>query len=313
MNDIKLLSSKTKLSENQSGGGRRIVFSLLACIVCLALASALLGCSAKAPKRRLPQGLQIGTITGEGGDLLSSELKRLDYSAGKKPAGGLKILSGETSFSLKSIDGLEKVASSGASIPATERPNEPSSAQSDSDARLYPFTMTEAVFELNWTIHDENSGLAVAAGTTKDTLKLSTGGYLAGQGKAPHQPPTEEQALKQLAPALADQLIQELGPSFSSSALLAGDDEISKKAAALAAGGNWDEAGLLWEELVELNPEYYVALYNLGLHHERKGELEEAYSYYRLAFLSDSSDLTRQALTRLTDSLNRLDRTPGAE
>jgi tetratricopeptide (TPR) repeat protein len=187
----------------------------------------------------------------------------------------------------------------------------PENLPADDLLETYPLELGQATLEFDWTVVDKQTGAVITSGITKDTLTRSAGGFLADYGAAARNLPTPSQAIKLMSSALADQLVEELGPAFSAADLAAADDSLSKQALALAHKEQWDEAAAIWTELTRLNPQYHPALYNLGLYYEKKGQLETAWSYYRQAFLSHSSNVHRDALTRLTDSLNRLNRLPG--
>jgi tetratricopeptide (TPR) repeat protein len=170
--------------------------------------------------------------------------------------------------------------------------------------------VTEASLTAEWTVSDRETGAVIRAGRTTDVLKRSSGGWLAAQGAAPGDPPSEDEAKRILAEALSGQMVAELGPALSASGLERAGDPQSRKALALAAAGHWEEAAELWREVIALNPDHAAAHYNLGLHHERLGELDEAWASYRLAFLCLGAPIHREALTRLTDALNRQGRPP---
>jgi tetratricopeptide (TPR) repeat protein len=283
-------------------------------LLLLALAAGWLtaGCAAP-PKRLLPPGISVGAFEGRGGPELARELKKRVSAA----QGEALELTGRTGFASRTARGRETVLAvePGETVEAleldpltgvwwtVERPL-PRAVHQD-----YDLTLTEASLTLEWALTAPD-GVARASGRLGDETAGGYGGYLAQLGAAQAQPPTEAELLADLAAALADQLVETLGPAFGAEALARADDELSLQAAALAAEGRWDEAAARWEELTRLNPSYHPALYNLGLHHERASRLELAWAYYRRAFLSRSSPLHREALTRLTDSLARLGRSP---
>jgi tetratricopeptide (TPR) repeat protein len=177
-------------------------------------------------------------------------------------------------------------------------------------AQAYQSDTVSSTLTARWTLTDMGTGRIVKSGETADTLRRAAGGFLASQGAAKEAVPTETEARGILAQALADQIIEEVGPAWDSSAIERADDERSRKAQQLAMAGRWDEAADLWRELTSLNPAYASAHYNLGLYYERSGQLEEAWASYRRAFLSKGDPHHREALARLTDSLDRLGRRP---
>ncbi|MDR2455639.1 MAG: tetratricopeptide repeat protein [Deltaproteobacteria bacterium] len=257
----------------------------------LALAFSALGCTSVAPRKHLAENILAGGFSGPAGEELAKAL------AAKSGRGGRKSLKleGHTLLSYQTRQSRENVAPDEGAYTAAQP------FQSD--------TMSSTL-TARWTLTDMSTGRIVKSGETADTLRRAAGGWLASQGAAAEALPSEIEARGVLALALADQIIEELGPAWDSSAIEGADDERSRKARQLAMAGRWDEAADLWKELTALNPDYASAHYNLGLYYERNGRLEEAWASYRRAFLSQGHPHHREALTRLTDSLDRLGRRP---
>jgi tetratricopeptide (TPR) repeat protein len=176
----------------------------------------------------------------------------------------------------------------------------------------YPLSLVQATLTLNWTLTEPASGAVIDAGTCTDHLQRSFGGFLGALGRASQSIPTQENVLALMAPGLAEQLIEALGPAYSASALATASDSLSHQAAPLAGNGEWDQAAQIWQKLLQQNPDYTPALYNLGLYHERLGDLDTAWAFYRLAYINTNTWPYRIALTRLADSLERLGRPPRA-
>jgi hypothetical protein len=290
-----------------SRGPARGRAALSALLVLLAVAALLAAGCAPPPRRHLEASIAVGAFSGPGGDRLAAELS----ARSRRSPDPALVLSGTTSFDSSLVPGRERVLAEpprqAAAAPAPAGPGGPSGGWEE---RTIPFQSFTATLKADWTLSDPATGAVARAGTTSDTLRRSAGGWLAEQGAAPEAAPADPEALRLLSAALADQIIEELGPALDASALGRADDDRSRRALRLAEAGDWGAAAELWEELVALNPEYAPALYNLGLHHERLGELEEAWSFYRRAYLAQSVPLHREALTRLTDSLDRLGRPP---
>ncbi|MDR2442993.1 MAG: tetratricopeptide repeat protein [Deltaproteobacteria bacterium] len=273
------------------------------------------GC-ASPPKRLLPKEITIGSLTGPAGSLLAQDLNASSATSYREKSP--LVFEAETTFTYDLEPGTEEVLDN---YDLSQKPNleylpnglaYPSGSQSfkASDLDQYKLTRVTATLTAIWTLKDPTQGLVVKSGSTSDTFKTSVGGYLAYVGAASRNAPSEREVLRTMSSALADQLIGELGPALSVNNISRASDERSKMAFDLASKGQWEEAAVLWRELIALNPNYAPAHYNLGIYHERLGQLHEAWESYRQAFLSNSSPVNRQALTRMTDSLERLGRPP---
>jgi tetratricopeptide (TPR) repeat protein len=265
----------------------------------------------------LPSSLQLGEFVGPGGQEVKNQLQRFTANSDAYPPGETLVLSGRTSFDLVKDARTEKVNLSPTVTPwpagLPGREEEPTS-QSEEEPQLadYSLTLIKAAFRLDWTVAEKNSGAVVQVGSLSDSLNRSFGGFLGANGRAAAEVPDQEEIVKLMAPGLAEQIVETLGPAYSATNLASADDELSRQAAELAAAGDWDGASALWLNILSQNEEYAPALYNLGLHHERKGDLDKAWAFYRLAYLSSNTWTNRIALTRLADSMARLGRTPPA-
>lgn len=279
----------------------------------LLLPAALLPSCARAPRRVLPPGLTLGEFRGPGGEAVRDELRRLDAGG---PSGGGPVLSGETDFRMEVEESNERVVLNQDGVPWPEglpgRENETPADPGPWETGEYPLSQVAASLTLRWTLADPASGAAVDSGVCEDNLRRSFGGFLGSLGLAGQELPAREDVLALMVPGLAEQLVEALGPAYSAADLAQAFDGGSRQAAALAGQGDWDGASRIWLELLARNPDYSPALYNMGLHHERLGDPDTAWAYYRLAYVSSNTWANRLALTRLADSLERLGRPPRA-
>lgn len=294
----------------------RAISVLLGLLVC-ASAAGLAGCAGgSAGTHRLPTGVAVGDISGPGHEQLGRALK-------KRGGGGQAqmILSGRVSLSRQLTDERETVP---LEVPA----GPPYSAYEPDPftSRVWQVERTPMATELtdfdlqrltgdmifDWRLDSKTGGL-VDSGRVVLDIDRTKGGFLATQGLTPPLNGSRSKG-SELEKRLADELVRlltlDLGRFPGASALASGDDPLSSKAKRLAASGDWDGARKLWLELLSQNPRYAPALYNLGLYWERQKDPEEAWRYYRAAFLSDGNQHHRQALTRLTETLKRAGRLP---
>ena len=116
---------------------------------------------------------------------------------------------------------------------------------------------------------------------------------------------TDQKFEARLADDLVRLLALNLGRGAKVSELETGKDKWSRRAKSLASSGDWDGAKKEWETLLEMNPKYSPALYNLGIYWERARNPQEALRCYRAAVVNDASILHRAALARLTETLGR--------
>lgn len=275
----------------------------------------LVGC-ARLPSKFLPSQVALGEFTGPGSEALISELSRLAPTAESGGHEARLVLSGATNFKFQTQQVQEKVTISNRydsawpkGLPGWDQVPEKKERY---NSKEYPLTLTQASFSVDWTISDPRNQVQVSSGSTMVETKQSHGGYLEKMGLEPTDSLDRDQTLKSLAQSLADQVMSLIGPAYSSQNLASGKDSLSRKAASLAADGDWAGASSLWLEILGLNPEYGPALFNLGLYHERLGDLDKAWAFYRLAFLSVQSQAYRLALTRTADALENLGRPPRA-
>ncbi|MDR1111621.1 MAG: tetratricopeptide repeat protein [Deltaproteobacteria bacterium] len=280
---------------------------LLAALAILAILAP--GCAVP-PRKALPGNVVLGEFSGPGAQDIRDRLPLPGPGAGDALE-----LSVRSSFDQKASDGRERVGRSDRATPWPEGlPGRERGEPDDQgwETSEYPLALVEASLRADWALTEPGSGAVVASGTAASTLRRSYGGFLASQGLTLEEPPGQEELIRILAGSLADQLAQALGPSYSAGDLAPAGDAASRQAASLAARGDWEGAARLWTELIGQNPGYAPALFNLGLFHERRGDLDKAWAFYRLAFLGDQNWTFRLALTRLTNVLGELGRPPRA-
>jgi hypothetical protein len=262
----------------------------------------------------MPANITLGEFTGPGAEEVKNGLPFPNPS--ERDDNQELILSCRTDYNHSSHVGREKVVSSdqGGSRWPKELPGweDVPEIVPDYATAEFPLTTVEATLTAVWTLTDPQSRAIISNGSNKVALRRSYGGFLESEGKTPPESPAQEELLSLLAKSLADRLLQSLGPAYTASSLASAKDGISRQAATLAAAGDWDGAAQLWYGILKENPNYSPALFNLGLYHERRGDLETAYSFYRLAFLDNQTWPYRLALTRTTDALEKLGRQPKA-
>ncbi len=292
------------------------IFALKLIILCLALASLIAGgCAARQAARppHLPADLSLGEISGPGAEEIVKILRR--YLSGQK---GDLVLSGRLSFQDSFNEEREKAAHK----VAVGEPREAWLAdpftkkywlgeETDYEERVdeYKLQRSTGVLIFDWSV-----GPAGGAPSRSGRIELDTdatrGGFLASIGAAPKA--AGQISGRKLAEALGEDLAAllalELGRQLKASDLDWASDAQSRQAHKLAGEGRWDEARDIWLQLLELNPEYGPALYNLALYYEYKGQPQEALAYYQRAFLSDSSSRNRAALTRMTKAVANQER-----
>lgn len=269
---------------------------------------------------RLPDGVRIGEISGPGSEQLSRALKK---RAGRGAAEF--VLSGQVSLSQASQREKELVPREKAAGPPYEdylpdpftgrvwrqEVNPTATALEGFDLERY-----QGLMILDWTL--SAGGRAVNSGRTHLDINRTRGGYLAREGLAPPLASakgadrgSDKKFETRLADDLVRQLALDLGRAVTASDLERAGDKWSRRARGLASAGDWEGARKEWEALLEMNPNYGPALYNLGVYWEKAHRPEEALRYYRAAFVSEASVLHRQTLTRLTETLSRAGRLPG--
>ena len=281
-----------------------------------AAASGLAGCASSSVRAyKLPAGVAVGDISGPGHEQLSRALKKRGGGSGQM------TLSGQVSLSRQSAGEYETVpqeVSAGKPYtaykpdPFTGRVWQVKETPTAIELDSYDFQRITGDMVFDWRLTSK-AGSLVDSGRVVMNIDRTRGGYLATKGLTP--PLTGSRAKSDdIENRLADELVRllalDLGRYPGSSELEVGDDSLSRKAKRLAASGDWDEARKLWRDLLSQNRQYAPALYNMGLYWERRKDPEEAWRYYRAAFISDGSDRHRQALTRLTETLSRAGRLP---
>lgn len=296
-------------------------FTLKIILLCLALPSFILGgCAARHAARppQLPADLSLGQITGPGAEEIVKILRR--HLNSQK---GGRVLSGRLSFQDSFNEEREKVAQKVAvgepreawlADPFTKKYWLEEETDYEERENEYKLQRSTGVLIFDWSV-----GPAGGAPSRSGRIELDTdatgGGFLGSIGAAPKAGgrPSGRKLAEVLGEDLVALLALELGRQLKASDLDWTSDAQSRQAHKLAGEGCWDEARDIWLQLLELNPEYGPALYNLALYYEYKGQPQEALAYYQRAFLSDSSPRNRAALTRLTKAVANQDRQKGGE
>lgn len=274
------------------------------------------GCaSSQGQNYQLPAGVTVGDISGPGHDRLSQALKKRGAGLGSMTLSG--TLSAQSKVSVeREVVPQEKI--SGPTYtdykpdPFTGRVWQVEEHSSTTELDAYDLQRLTGELIFDWRLTSK-TGEQVDQGRATIDVDQIRGGYLASKGLAPAIGSAAPEA-SGLENIMADELIRQLtldlGRDPGSSELETGSDSLSRKAKNLADAGQWRDAQALWLELLSQNPNYAPALYNLGLYWERQGDPEEAWRYYRAAFLSEGSDRHRQALSRLTKTLSQAGRLP---
>ncbi len=269
----------------------------------------------------LPQGVTIGQISGPGQEYL---IKQLEKREGSGPA--TSLLNGRvTAHSLvrRERETVPLTTPTGEDSYLTYTPNiftkrlwlieEEPTREMLEDYELERFL---GELTLDWQLVATGGGRILAEGQVKVDANRTIGGYLATRGLTPRLESEKKTAAleEKLEKHLIDELVRllslDLGRSPNPSEIEVGDDSLSRKAKSLAKDGQWEEARKLWEELLRQNPRYGPPLFNMGLYYEYKQNPEAAWKMYREAFLSEATEEHREALTRLTEALDRAGRLP---
>jgi hypothetical protein len=276
--------------------GHNIIHNIFLFLALAGLAT-LLGCSPKQVWHSLlPPHIGVGQFTGPGGEELTNELRRRESP--KPLTGRTHILNGTTEFNYQTTKSQETV------LTVTKK------VDGRKTTETIPLTVAQASLKANWNLTQEFGHSPEQTGQTEELWQRSYGGYLAQEGLTDTTPDEPAKVQQILARSLSALLVTELGPNHTPYNLAHSFDELSKEAAALVTEGNWDEAAKKWKKILEESPSYGPALYNMALYHERSGRLEEAWQYYRQAYRSYNDQQHREALTRCTDMMFRLGRTP---
>lgn len=287
---------------------------------CVAMLASLVivfyGCAARqaAQVPKLPAGVKLGSITGQGSEEVIRALR--NYTA---IGGNTGVLSGRVSISRgvhSEKETVPRLVPSGepyptwAADPFTRKLWPVEKADTALEMESYRLQRFTGILTFDWILSHKVGG--EQSGRVELDIDRTRGGFLASLGAAP--PMTQDASREAMEKMLADELVHilvlDIGRSPNSRDLEYGDDPQSREAKNLAGSGRWDKARDVWLDLLRQNPQYSPALYNLGLYHEYKKEPEAAWEYYRRAFLSSANDMHRAALTRLTESLRSSGRLP---
>ncbi|MDR0549091.1 MAG: tetratricopeptide repeat protein [Deltaproteobacteria bacterium] len=260
---------------------------------------ALIGCAPKPVWHSLlPPQIEVGQFEGPGGEALTNELKRRESPSPLSDR--TLVLTGSVKFDYKTAPAQETVIKVIKKTP------------SQSTVETIPLTRAEATLTANWSLASSIDERPQRTGQTQEVFRRSYGGYLAQEGVADPTPESPERTRDNLARSLAALIVAELGPDHTPYNLAKAYDKQSLEAEDLVEKGDWAGAAKIWEAIIEENPAYAPALYNLALFHEREGRLAEAWKYYRSAYRVYDDLTRREALTRATDVMYRLGRPPWA-
>ncbi|MDR2198053.1 MAG: hypothetical protein LBR53_01065 [Deltaproteobacteria bacterium] len=285
------------------------------------LLSLLCACAARQEGAALRSGAALGLFEGSAAAPLAAELKKRRPFAREDSA--LPRLSSVALFELALESGSETV------INEERRPGEavweedPLTGQvflvrADETREVpadYDFQKATGNLKVEWRLDKPGAKESVDGGLLFYRAERSYGSYLQNRGRNGrgwNYESVSREILDELVSRAADDLVELAGPLFTVQDLAPASDPLSLEARDLAAGGDWEGAALIWLRLLELNPAYGPALYNLGLRSETLGDLKSAWEYYRLAFIAEQDYQYRTALTRVTQVLRRQNQLPRA-
>jgi tetratricopeptide (TPR) repeat protein len=279
------------------------------------------------PGRKIVGDFSPGAFEGTGAEALTAELRLLKPALLRKDS--LPVLSGEADFEFRIEDGKETVITLEEGGEALHWREDPLTGTvwtvkarvKKEVPRAFDFKSATGTLRVAWVLSDPESGRALENGTLTLADTRGLGGYLGetgspgrraqpGSPKPPDGTEIRETLLLDLANAAALTLADILGPRFGERDLALGKDPRSRTAKVLVAKGDWDGAARIWNELATLNPGYHPALYNLGLHFERRGDLVSAWRCFRSAFVVDQNARYRESLSRVATVLMRQNRLP---
>jgi tetratricopeptide (TPR) repeat protein len=290
---------------------RQLPLSIIA-ILALFLTFSLVACSNKVTKRVIAD-FSIGTFSGTGGESLNRELRNLKSHTLRKNQ--YPVLSGVADFKIKVSDAKETVITTEDGAENLYWHKDPLTGETWMiKARVkkevpkdFDFVNLSGELTVSWTLKDPKSGKTLQQGTDTIHHSKSLGGYLKNQKllKEDYLTEAEENLLEALTRSAALSLVETLGPGFTDYDLARANDPFSTNAKTLVFYDHWDEASVIWKELLTLNPSYHPALFNLGLYYEQQGDLISAWTYFRQAFIQNQSIQYRDALTRLTSVLRQ--------
>jgi tetratricopeptide (TPR) repeat protein len=313
-----------------------IQFNLFYLLLTLALSVSLSACSGGAySKGRLLPGFTLGDFSGSGALALAAKLES-PASSSKRGKKNYPILSGTAVFTTRAESGEEKVITFQEGNenlywrkdPLTNQVWTVKAKVKREVPKNYETTLVLGSLKVVWELRDREKGELISQGEDQYLLSKSLGGYpedlkrkdgaidslrdsatSSASGKisfdqdSPAFLAIKAGLLDSLSQTAADKLLLTLSPKGLKTAHAR--DSRSLNAERLATLGRWEEAAIIWQELIQENPYYHPALYNLGLFYETKGDLKSAWNSFRSAFLSSQETLYRNALARLSLILNR--------
>ena len=246
--------------------------------------------------------IQVGEITGS--QEFAAELAKRDNNK------GAFILQGQAQIAFSEKSGEEKVyfMKSGAKkeILAPDvftgqlwTVNEPEKIPA---TESFPLKSMAGKLFFHWQLFDE-TGQKIKSGSLQADYHQLFEGFVLKNKKNSTASQNEKDARQYLSKTLADKLVMTLGREPGALEIESNEKQTSEAKRQISLG-NWEEAKNIWLSLLEQNPGYYPALFNLGLYYEREANLHEAYAYYKKAFLAGGYNKAREALSRIVNGLS---------
>lgn len=160
------------------------------------------------------------------------------------------------------------------------------------------YTKRFCLAAVNFTMDDIRSGKTLATASTTheyDSEKDKTSGG-AGVAKAlgfgGEQVPPAEQVFSRLIDQCVEEFLSKISPHdvAVTEKLAKGKSKIVSTGNKLAEAGDYAEALECYRSAVEASPEDHGAIFNAGLMHEARGELEQAEQMYDRAFKTEPKE-----------------------
>ena len=276
--------------------------NLLFIILTLCFLSACAG-SPPTGSYKFRQEIKVGEITGP--QEFADELARRDNNK------GTFTLQGQAQIDFSEKNGAEKVYFTKSGVKKEILKPDAFTGQlwTVNEPEKIPatesFTLKSMTGELlfHWQLFDE-TGKKIKNGSLKTDYHQLFEGFVLKNNRNIPIGQNEKGALGYLSKALADKLVMTLGREPGDLEIESNNEKQTSEAKRLISLGDWEAAKIIWLSLLEQNPGYYPALFNLGLYYEREADLHEAYAYYKKAFLAGGSNKAREALSRIVNGLS---------
>jgi tetratricopeptide (TPR) repeat protein len=176
-----------------------------------------------------------------------------------------------------------------------------------------PFVVRRAWLDLKYALTDRPGAPGFGPDQARAASEIKYGGVNENlsHGPALKDLPPAEETMRTLARELAQGILDRVFPDPQAVVVLddgpglLGEKETTQ-GVALAQKGRWEEARLIWENILKDDPEHPAANYNLGVYWEHLGgrdHLERARDYYVKAAKTGNNPQYRKALTRITLTL----------